>query len=62
MAKVTALCDVDEKKISQGHFIPYPLKMRIRIIHVTDAVPPLVICVKTVYLFTRRHFLSSTLK
>ncbi|KAK8776724.1 hypothetical protein V5799_029932 [Amblyomma americanum] len=48
--KVTAFCDVDEKKISRGVYIheeseevPRP---RVPIIHFREATPPLVICMK----------------
>ncbi|XP_037286809.1 queuosine-tRNA galactosyltransferase isoform X2 [Rhipicephalus microplus] len=48
--KVSAFCDVDEKKISRGVYIheeseevPRP---RVPIIHFKDATPPLVICMK----------------
>ncbi|XP_065283774.1 queuosine-tRNA galactosyltransferase-like [Dermacentor albipictus] len=48
--KVSAFCDVDEKKISRGVYIyeeseevPKP---RVPIIHYKDATPPLIICMK----------------
>ncbi|XP_014224302.1 UDP-GlcNAc:betaGal beta-1,3-N-acetylglucosaminyltransferase-like protein 1 [Trichogramma pretiosum] len=50
--KVTALCDIDEKKIGQK-YAPYDSHQRkvinsIPIIHFSEAVPPFVICVKLV--------------
>lgn len=48
--KVTAFCDVDEKKIEKGVYIYEESKIlpkpRIPILHFTDSKPPFIICVK----------------
>lgn len=49
--KVTCLCDVDKKKILQKSYHPYPLPIKVPILHVKDAASPFVICVKTVSIF-----------
>ncbi|KAK3283774.1 UDP-GlcNAc:betaGal beta-1,3-N-acetylglucosaminyltransferase-like protein 1 [Cymbomonas tetramitiformis] len=45
-SKVIAFCDVDDKKLAQGVYEPYPEKRRIPIVHFTEAKPPLILCVK----------------
>ncbi|XGW24459.1 hypothetical protein V3C99_006128 [Haemonchus contortus] len=50
-ARVLSFCDVDEKKINRGIFEEYDeaarvVRWRIPIVHVRDARPPVVICVK----------------
>ncbi|CAL8130690.1 unnamed protein product [Orchesella dallaii] len=45
--KVTCFCDVDKKKIAQKWYHPHPIKEKVPIVHVKDASPPFVICVKT---------------
>lgn len=46
-AKVSCFCDVDKKKITQKWYHPYPIKAKVAIVHVNDAQPPFIICVKT---------------
>jgi hypothetical protein len=48
--KVQAFCDIDEKKLRQKTYHPYPLKCKIPILHPRDAKPPFIICVKAVSL------------
>ncbi|XP_053611875.1 queuosine-tRNA galactosyltransferase-like [Plodia interpunctella] len=48
--KVTAFCDVDKKKVGRTIELYCPIKhkviKKVPVIHFTDAVPPLLICVK----------------